>query len=188
MDNSEIKRLTRELKQRFFMMRNGSTGEQMRRAGLHYSINFGLNLPQIVEIARDFPCDADLARSLWGNVSTRESMLIAPMLFPIDEMTLDEARRWIASAQTVETVDILCHRLLRHIPAVDSLPAAILAEPDSTELERYAAIRLMFNTLTPSTLYAYLPLARAEVGRGGDTATVAAMLADEIEWRLNPDA
>lgn len=45
--------LMQTVKRRFFAMRNGALAEQMRSRGLTYRINFGLNLPQIKEIAAD---------------------------------------------------------------------------------------------------------------------------------------
>jgi hypothetical protein len=100
-----------KVKRRFFAMRNGDLAQQMAERGAQYRINFGLNLPQISEIARDFlpggveaaqlPAGfsmADFARRLRANDTTRESMLIAPMLFPVDELTMEEAYTWAATA------------------------------------------------------------------------------------------
>lgn len=42
------------LKRRFFAMRNGAVADSLRRQGADYRIIFGLNLPQLVDIAREF--------------------------------------------------------------------------------------------------------------------------------------
>lgn len=71
------------IKRRFYAMRNGIIADTLRKAGLGYKIIFGLNLPQITEIASGLTADADLAEELWADRRTRESMLLAPMLYPV---------------------------------------------------------------------------------------------------------
>ena len=104
------------VKRRFFAMRNGIIADTLRRAGSPYRIIFGLNLPQLTEIATEIGQDADLAIQLRDNVTTRESQMLAPMIYPIEELTEDKAEQWIDAAQSTEAIDILCHRLLRHMP------------------------------------------------------------------------
>ncbi len=55
------------IKRRFFAMRNGIIADVLRRGGSPFRIIFGLNLPQIVEIAAENEASADLARRLWAN-------------------------------------------------------------------------------------------------------------------------
>ena len=43
------------IKRRFFAMRNGIIADTLRKAGLDYRMIFGLNLPQITDIAADLP-------------------------------------------------------------------------------------------------------------------------------------
>ncbi len=74
------------IKRRFFAMRNGIIADTLRKAGLEYKIIFGLNLPQITEIAAEQPHEADLAEELWADRRTRESLMLAPMLYPAAEL------------------------------------------------------------------------------------------------------
>lgn len=149
-----------KVKRRFFAMRNGDLAQQMKERGASYRINFGLNLPQISEIARDFLPGgverislapdfdmADFARRLRDNTSTRESMLIAPMLFPAGALTLSEAIGWVKSLPTPEVADILCLKLLRDWPQAPVLLSALTADTDGVELTRYCALRLLLNLL-----------------------------------------
>lgn len=131
------------IKRRFFAMRNGVIADTLRRGGSPFRIIFGLNLPQLVEIAGETGADADLARALWGNTSTRESMLLAPMLMPEGEMEAGEALEWAAAVPAPEVADILCHRLLRHRP--DSQWLAERMAADCRPLVRYTGMRLCMN-------------------------------------------
>ena len=131
-----------------FAMRNGIIADTLRSAGSPFQIIFGLNLPQLVEIANTNGPSKELAQKLWANTTTRESMLLAPMLMPIDDFCIEEARQWAAEAQVEEVADILCHRLLRHMPY-----AWQLAEELS---DKYIGLRLAYNLAHTDPLRAKL--------------------------------
>lgn len=133
------------VKRRFFAMRNGVIADTLRRAGSPFRIIFGLNLPQLVDIAADFRGDAALARALWANTTTRESMLLAPMLMPDDGFAVDEARLWVSQVPAHEVADVLCQRLLRRLPYAWTLAEELSAS--GQPMERYTALRLALNLL-----------------------------------------
>jgi len=74
-----------QIKHQFYAMRNGAIADNMRRQGAPYRIIFGVNLPQLNEIARNTAKSAEMAEALWNNTSTRESMLLAPMIYPHEQ-------------------------------------------------------------------------------------------------------
>jgi len=170
-----------QLKRRFFAMRNGAVADSLRRNGAQYRIIFGLNLPQLVEIAQEFGPDADLALKLRANTTTRESMLIAPMLFPADRLTTAIAIEWLCDAPTTEVIDIACLKLIKHADHPDEI---IKRLADSMQpLHRYAAIRLSANIL-PANMDLIEMTARQEFSRHDPmTMTACRMLIDDIEWR-----
>lgn len=186
------------VKRRFFAMRNGIIADTLRKAGLDYRMIFGLNLPQIVEIADTTPHDASFAEELWADRRTRESMLMAPMLYPADEMDASTASRWLAEAPTTEVADVLCLKLLRFIPGAADIAADGITS--DSPMTRYASLRLMFNLLNtsaspdssrlglpePRVLAATLhPLVESELKTDTPlTRPVAAQLLDEIEFIL----
>ena len=134
-----------QIKRNFFAMRNGIVAVTIRRGGLQYKMIFGLNLPQIADIATNLPHTRELAEELWADVRTRESRLLSPMLYPREELTRERAAGLLSEAQTTEVADILCHRLLRHMPFAIDL--AIEAATSPNEMHRYSAFRLMANLL-----------------------------------------
>lgn len=170
------------VKRHFFALRNGIVADTYRKAGSNFRIIFGLNLPQIVEIAEQTPRSEALAEALWHNTTTRESMLLAPMIYPREEFTHELARQWVSEVPSVEVADILCHRLLRHMPFAAAL-AASLADSEN-DLERYTGLRLMFNLVAQMPKEA-LDYARNEGARECRlTANTAAMLADEAAFYM----
>lgn len=168
------------IKRRMFAMRNGALADSLRKLGAPYRIIFGVNIPQLVEISRDFPANKVLAQRLWENVSTRESLLIAPMIYPSDAMTKEDAMRWIQQVPTAEVADILCHRLLRKLSFANGLVAQY-ADSDN-EMLRYVALRLQFNLL-PNYMDDARLRAEKELDRNAPlTASLARALLEEVEY------
>lgn len=132
------------VKRHFFALRNGVIADVLRKNGCPYRIIFGLNLPQIVETAASTPHSRELAEHLWANTTTRESLLLAPMLVDRNDFTITDALRWILSMpESAETADVLCHRLLRHLPYAVEI-AGLLSET-RRDIEVYTGLRLMAN-------------------------------------------
>jgi len=170
------------IKRHMFALRNGIIADTLRKAGAGYKIIFGLNLPQVQEIASTLPSDASLAEELWADCRTRESRLLAPMVYPREEMDESIAQRWISQTTEIEEIDNLCHKLLRHLPFAWDL-AVDLTEADD-DRQRYCAMRLMWN-LVGQRAKEILPLARKEAARECRlTKRVAEGLAEEAEFIL----
>ncbi len=162
------------IKRRFFAMRNGVIADTMRRAGDSHRIIFGLNLPQIAEIARDHYGDTALAAQLWENRTTRESRLAAPMLYPPAQMPMQLAKEWAADACGNEETDILCHKLLRRLPGALMLLDDLVKEQGAT----YLTMRLALNLLPKS-----LDTARALACAAPDSlGALRRQLQQEIEF------
>ncbi len=170
-------------------MRNGMLAEQMRRSGLDYRVNFGLNIPQIKEIAAETLASSlssaeqlELANALWDNVNTRESRLLAPMLFPSDIMSEELAFKWLSEAQTTEIADHLCHSLLRRLTFASRIAWSLL-DTNATDMQRYSALRLLLNLVVTGKEN---PLTLKEIAERALstplTRPVARQLLDEIEF------
>lgn len=128
-------------------MRNGIVADTLRRAGSPFRIIFGLNLPQIVEIAAETGYNRELAESLWANSTTRESMLLAPMLVNPATFSREDARRWISTIPTAEVADIFCHRLLRHTEFGWELAEELTRHPGG-DYDLYTGLRLGNNLVS----------------------------------------
>lgn len=134
------------VKRHFFAMRNGVIADALRKAGSPFRFIFGLNLPQLIETRDMIGKDAALAEELWANTSTRESMLLAPMIMPVESFTKEDAYRWVAMVTSAEVADIFCHRLLRNCSFAPDLAVDLAAE-NRSDMERYCAGRLAINIL-----------------------------------------
>lgn len=134
------------VKRHFFSMRNGIIADTLRKNGSPYKIIFGLNLPQLRDIAVSTPHDSGLAEALRRNVTTRESQLLFPMLLDPAGITLSEAVELACESTSAEAADILCHSLLRH--CAGSLKLAFeLADGERPDIARYCAMRILWHHL-----------------------------------------
>lgn len=143
----------RNIRKQFFAYRNGMLADTLRSAGNAYSVIFGLNLHQIVEIASAIQPDANLAQSFWNDRKCREARLIAPMIMPRDAFSLQEASLWCEDVANNEETDVLCHRLLRHLTFATELVEKY--RKSSNESQRYLAYRLLLNLLNTKSYTDY---------------------------------
>lgn len=174
-----------EIKRRLYAMRNGIVADTIRKGGLPYKMVFGLNLPQIAEIAADIEPSQALAEEFWADARTRESMLLAPMIYPREAMTRERALEMLHEALTIEVADILCHRLLRHLPFAMDVAVEAVTSPD--EMVRYGGFRLMYNLLyaRPAEIR---PFVEAELAAGcALTRQMCGSMLDEITYLLDGD-
>lgn len=134
------------IRQKFFVLRNGVLSDRLREAGYPYKLIFGLMIPDIASIAREIGGeDLSLARQLWVDDGVRESRLLACYLFPREGMTYNDAMALARSVKTEEEADMLCFRLLKHLP----FAAQIVDETRESEdpLARYLS-RMLANHLS----------------------------------------
>lgn len=104
-----------DIKRQFFAMRNGVLADQLRTSGHPAKVIFGLNVPQIAEIARALGRDHEFAGTLWADAEVRESRLLATYLFDPTSVSQTDADALILSVRSPEEADMLCFRLLKHL-------------------------------------------------------------------------
>lgn len=196
--------LMQAVKRRFFAMRNGDLAAQMIAGGIGYKINFGLNLPQIGDIAaalRNGTLDgadhrpdatelAQTARLLWANTTTRESLLLAPMLIEPDTLPAAEATAMLAACPTTEVADVLCLKLLKRHPDAEAIATGLYCRADTGTLGRYGALRLIMNLLAMNRcdLATARKMAEAETERNETlTRRLARQILDEVEFLSEPE-
>jgi 3-methyladenine DNA glycosylase AlkD len=99
---------------------NGIAATSMREKGVHYRMNFGVDLMRIREIASRYTPDAVLAEKLW-NEDVRELKIIATLLYPTDRFTPEAADRWAVAISNQEIREQTCRNLFQQIPFAGEL-------------------------------------------------------------------
>lgn len=140
------------MRKEFFAFRNGIVADKLRKAGDPHSMVMGCLLVDIQAIARriseavnDKTLLAVIAQELWSDTNSRECRLAAPMLYPAEEMSAEQAMQWCETVETVEIADNLCHKLLRNIPEADALFRQLVA--NEKPLVKYTGYRLVLNLM-----------------------------------------
>ncbi|MDE6332414.1 MAG: hypothetical protein K2L80_07405 [Muribaculaceae bacterium] len=164
------------MKRHFFAMRNGIVADTLRRAGSPYHIIFGLNLPQLAEIASLTPHTVELSDALHANSSTRCSCLMAPMIHPHADMSHEKALRWMSEALCTEETDVLCHRLLRHLPYACDVANEALAGEDRRLV--YGGLRLIANLRSTGADVPLPDMAQYIASPFAEIASLARMLSE----------
>ena len=99
------------------------------------------------------------------------------MIYPREQFDISTARKWVESAVSAETVDILCMKLLKHMEYAEQLADELILS--DSDMIRYAALRLMFNLL-PSRLTETKAYALAELSKQSPmTISIATLLLQE---------
>lgn len=184
-----------QLKRSLFAMRNGVVADTLRKAGCPHRIVFGLNLPQLTNIAKEYGPSEELAEALWSDTALRESALLAPMLYPREKLTIEKARKLCHSVMWYEDADILCFKLLRDTEFAPRL-AAELAACEVSRMVRYTGLRLymtMLSIISPDRA-ADTPFVReafeaacVELGRPDSLSSLASMIKEEAKFLLAMD-
>ena len=137
--------MIQEFKKEFFAFRNGVVADKLRAAGDPHQVIMGCQLADVIAIVGHYDKNAQLAQALWDNVEHRECRLAAPMLYPVEEFGINTAVEWCQSVESVEIADVLCHRLLRHLPYAKDLWEKLRS--NDNPMVRYTAWRLLLNLL-----------------------------------------
>ncbi|MBO7589768.1 MAG: DNA alkylation repair protein [Bacteroidaceae bacterium] len=95
---SEIKKMLR-------LSMNGTASQIMRERGIGYSVNFGVDLPRIKEIASGIEKDSRLAVALWKE-NIRECRMLAAFVYPAAEFKADMADLWVSEIEYPDLAEV----------------------------------------------------------------------------------
>jgi hypothetical protein len=102
--NSEVDDRVTKLIRSFRKQMNGETAEQMEKRGIYYKLNYGIGLVTLREKAKSLPGDSELADRLWHR-SIRETMILASLIIPKEEMTYERGVEWSTLINNCELVE-----------------------------------------------------------------------------------
>lgn len=132
----------KEIKQLYRLYMNGVISSSMRQKGATYRVNFGLTMPMLRRIAQQVTPSVEIAEELWNDRGVRESLLLAPMLYPVESFTLQTATRWLEQMPNIEVADFCCKFLFSKAGFASQLVAESI---ESThDLTQYVGYRLAY--------------------------------------------
>ena len=120
----------REVKRMLRGVMSGPVSASMRRQGLAYKVNFGVDQPRLIALAHemeDFITDAHaLALALWKE-DIRECRLLACIIMPPETFAEDMAAEWILQLRYAEEAQALAMHLLLKVPYAADMAFRLIA-------------------------------------------------------------
>lgn len=105
----------RDIKKELRASMNGILSAKMREVGMPYKLCFGVELPRLLDIAREFPANHQLAQQLW-NENIRETKILATILMPVDAFYPEVADIWVGEMPSAEIAQIAVQQLFMRLP------------------------------------------------------------------------
>lgn len=137
-----MKQVLSAIHARFRQLRNGEIVDNLAAQGITYRIAWGLESYRLREIALEQEQSVELAEALWAE-DVRESKMLATRLFPIEEMSIEKAKCWIADTKYIELADQMCMNLLAKLPFAMTLAEELSAKDyKEAPIEIYTALKL----------------------------------------------
>lgn len=116
----------REIRKKLRTAMDGVVAESMRGGGVEHKTNFGVTLPRLKEISKQFVPDKRLADALWYNGDVREFRLLSVLIRPVWTLTFEGALRLAVGVDSLELGEQLSKTLLIQQPYVFELAELLL--------------------------------------------------------------
>jgi 3-methyladenine DNA glycosylase AlkD len=123
----DINEQLKNIKTEFRLSMNGPISQSMREKGYRYKVNFGVELPRIIEIASHYTKDYHLAIALWKE-DIRECKIAASLLMPIETFPIDVAEIWVGQIDNIEIAELTVMNLFQHLDFIPSLSFKWIAD------------------------------------------------------------
>lgn len=92
---------------------NGIASSAMRQSA-DYRVNFGVELPRIIDISKEFEASHELAQALWKE-SVRECKILATILMPTEKFDEELCDIWLEDIHTIEIAQLFCLNLVKRL-------------------------------------------------------------------------
>lgn len=135
-----MREIVLDIKKRLRLSMNGVVSSNMRKRGMDYRVNFGVSIPTLRTIASNYTPSTELAMLLLGE-NSRECKLLAILLYPTNDCTLETIERFIQESTTNEMVDLWVQRFVDLIPDPCHLIQNLLVVENTEHI--YTGIQLL---------------------------------------------
>lgn len=133
-----------EIKRSFRLLMNGPVSQSMREKGMDYKLNWGVSLPHLQEMVREYGKDRDLAIALWKE-DIRECKILATLIMPANEMPRELVDVWMEQLHSQEMAEMLSFHLLQHLDFAPALAYEWMAsDKDLYQLTAYHLLSRLF--------------------------------------------
>ena len=115
LENPEIEKQITEIQKKIRLSMNGIVSDAMKDYGFTYKKNFGVQIPQLKQLALNYKPSYHLAQRLWA-MKIRETMLLASLLQSTETFSEKDADEWTESIDNIELAEQTCMNLFSKLP------------------------------------------------------------------------
>ena len=115
----------RNIRKRLRLAMNGVISTSMRQKGMNYKLIFGVPIPEIKQIAKEYELEAGLAQALWEE-DVREMKILATLLYPAKQLSFSEALQWAREIPYPEIAEQCCNNLFSEMEKASDLALGLL--------------------------------------------------------------
>lgn len=134
----------RQIKQAFRLLMNGTASRSMREKGIGYKINWGVSLPDLQQMAREYEQDYDLAIALWKE-DIRECKILATLLMPPGQISPEVVDIWMEQTTSQEILELASFNLYQHLSFAPGLAYQWIASADELrQMAGYLVLARLF--------------------------------------------
>ena len=112
--DEKVKEKLKKIKQSFRLMMNGPASQSMREKGLNYKINWGVPIPSLKQMAKEYGKDYDLAIELFKE-DIRVCKILATMIMPPEKFLPEIADIWMEQTISYEIAEQLAFNLMQYV-------------------------------------------------------------------------
>lgn len=116
----------------------------MRESGLDYRYNWGWTRGYLLELAAQYQPFRQLAEAL-RDTSVRELLILSTMLFPREELTVQDVETFLKKAANVELQEQLAFNLLSYVPLAIRWAEEVVTGSATDEGRLYVALLTIAN-------------------------------------------
>lgn len=131
------------IKQELHANMNGIASAAMRQTG-DYRLNWGIELPRLEGIAKEFGKNQELAQALWKE-SVRECRILATMIQPAETFSSELAEVWVEQIRTNEIAQIASLNLFQYMPSATDMAFHWIASDN--EMEQICGLSILSHIL-----------------------------------------
>ena len=130
----------KEIKQSFRLRMNGVASQSMRTKGADYKLNWGVSLPDLKDMAKEYGKDYELAVALWKE-RVRECKILATLIMPAEQMLPDMVELWMEETTTQELAELAVFNLYQYLEFAPMIAYEWIASEQS--LHQLSGFQLM---------------------------------------------
>ena len=127
--NTNVDNLIKEIRKKIRLSMNGVVSDTMKSYGLIYKQNFGVEIPQLRQMASKYSLNHDLAQRLWA-LKIRETMILATLLEPAETFSEVNAEEWIKDIDNIELAEQTCMNLFSKLSFAKSWGKKLIFSDD----------------------------------------------------------